>query len=236
MKLKLLLLLPLASGAFPQGPTTPPPIVRIVSTPGMSTGPYRNYALNQAQVDVVGLAAATGMPKTWWIEMYPTFASIEDLDQALNSSPLLNLTNDSRAMIAVLQPGWSYRPEEAMRGLPKARYISVTIIRIRPGTETDFGGLARLHKAASDSANSDRPDLFYHVVSGDDTGTYIVLSPLASMRVLDEGPAGAPANPQADAKAAEIETSREHYLFHVEPRLSYVTNGFANGDPSFWRP
>jgi hypothetical protein len=112
----------------------------------------------------------------------------------------------------------------------------VTIIRIRPGTDAGLGGLVGLHKAASDAVNSDRPDMFYHVVSGDDSGTYIVLSPLASMRVLDEGSAGAAANPGADAKAAEIEISREHYLFRVEPRLSYVSTGFANGDPSFWRP
>jgi hypothetical protein len=123
MKLKLLLLLPLASGAFSQSPTTPPPIVRIFSMPGVGSDlRYRNYANAGGTVDIIGLSAATGATETWWIEMHLNFASIESLDQAMSNATYANLPNDSRGMIAVLQPGWSYRPEEAVRGLPKARY------------------------------------------------------------------------------------------------------------------
>jgi hypothetical protein len=237
MNLKLLVSLPLVCcSVFSQGPTVPPPIVRIVSTPGVSGRPGRSLGCPKAAVEILGLAAATGAPQTWTLEMHPTFGSIEDLDQAVNATPLAGLTNDSRAMIAVLQLGWSYRPDDAVRALPKARYIRVTIHRIRPGAEADFGGLARLHKMTSDRFNSGQPDMFYHVVSGDDSGTYIVLSPLASLRVLDEGPADAPADAAAEAKAADIENSREHYLFRVDPGLSCVSEGFAAGDPGFWHP
>jgi hypothetical protein len=236
MKLKLLLWLPLAcSPGFSQGPTVPPPIIQIVSAPGWASRAQRPYARAGAAVDVVGLFAATGLPQTWWIEMHPTFASIEDLDRALTGTALVTMPNDSRAMIAVLQAGWSYRPEEAVRTLSKARYMRVTIYRIRPGTEADLAGLARLHSSTSDRVNSDRPDLFYHVVSGDDAGTYIVLSPLSSLGVLDEAAGDAPAY-QTAPKETEIENSREHYLFRVEPGLSVVSDGFAAGDPSFWHP
>jgi hypothetical protein len=223
--------------AFSQG-TTPPPIVRIVSAPGVSIGPLRNYAGPGAAVDVLGLVATTGTPQTWTVEMHPTFASIENLDQALGIPMLDGLGNDTRARVAVLQPRLSYLPEEVMRNLPKARYLRVTIYGIRPGGEADFSGLAVSRRMAGDRVNANRANLFYHVISGDDTGTYIVLSPLASLSVLDDGPADPPAYLTGDsaAKEEEIENSREHYFFRIEPRLSYVSSGFANGDPAFWRP
>jgi hypothetical protein len=228
MTLKLVVLLPLVCcAAFSQG-TTPPPIVRILSTGGPNRPGYADTT-----VDVIGLTATTGAPQTWWIEMHPSFASIED-----HGSSSGYLGNDSRAMIGVLQPGWSYLPEEAVRSLPRARYVRVTVYRIRPGTETDFARVAQYRKVASDKVTAGRADLFYHVVSGDDTGTYIALSPLASMSALDDGAADPPPSAPAEvlAKEAEIEISREHYLFRVEPRLSHVSGDFANGDPHFWRP
>jgi len=255
--MKLLISLPLlCCSAFSQGAAVPPPIVQITSKPGAAAGPTRPYAGARAAVDVVGLAAATGMPQTWMIEMHPTFASIEDLDKALSAvtpgrqpsdsfgQPLDDLAAPPRTMIAVLQPGWSYRPEEAIRAFPKARYIRVTIHRIRAGLEAEFGELVKLRKLTNDSVNLDRPELVYHVVSGEPSGTYIVLSPLNSLRVMDEGVIDVPvyAAPVAGAlaraapKAADIEISREHLLFRVEPRLSYVSDDFAAGDPNFWRP
>jgi hypothetical protein len=242
--MKLLLSLPLlCCSAFSQGAAVPPPIVQIVAMPGDAGGPARSYANGRAAVDVLGLSATTGIRQVWWIEMHPTFAGIEALDRALNLPALGNLNGGARVMIAVLQPGWSYRPEEAARSLSKARYMRVAIHRIGLGKEAEFGEMVRLRKVTSDSVNLDRPDLIYHVVSGDDSGTYIVLSPLSSLAMLDEEVADVPASvaPAAEAlakaqsNAAAIEISREHLLFQVDPRLSYVSDAFAAGD-SFWRP
>jgi len=256
MKLFLSLLL-LSGAAFSQGASVPPPIVQITSKPGAAAGPTRPYAGARAAVEVVGLAAATGLPQTWMVEMHPTFASIEDLDRALSAGMPARQPTDAfgqpqaddlvappRTMIAVLQPGWSYRPEEAIRAFPRARYIRTTIHRIRTGQEAAFGELVRLRTLTNDSVNLDRPELVYHVIFGAPSGTYIVLSPLNTLRVMDEGVADVPvyAAPAADARskaeqnAADIETGREHLLFRVEPRLSYVSDDFAAGDPGFWRP
>jgi hypothetical protein len=35
--------------------------------------------------------------------------------------------------------------------------------------------------------------------------------------------------------AAEGEINREHFLLRVEPRLSFVSDDFAETDPLFWR-
>jgi hypothetical protein len=245
----------LAWAGFSQTPTIPPPIIQIICKPGTASGPTRPYAGAKAAVDVVGLTAVTGLPQTWMIELHANFASIEDLDKAVSSLAPIRQPSDSfgqpqedllvppRTMIALFEHDWSYRPDEAIRLLPKARYVRVTIHRIRVGLEADFEELVHLRKLTNDSINLDRPELAYRVISGAPSGTYVILSPISTLRVLDEGEADVPtfAAPVADArakaapKAADIEISREHLLFRVEPRLSYVTDEFAAGDQQFWR-
>lgn len=252
---KLLSALALVSAAFSQAPTDPPPIVQITCQPGYSTGPAKPYAGAKAAVDVVGMSAATGMPQTWTVELHDTFASIEDLDKAISAAPAVapardafgqpqeDLLSPPRTMIALYESEWSYRPDEAIRLLPKARYVGVTIQRVRVGLEGDFEELVRLRKLTNESVNLNRPELAYRVVSGAPVGQYLVLSPLSSLRALDEGVADVPAfaAPVADArakaapKAAEIEIGREHLLFRVGPRLSYVSDDFAAIDETFWR-
>ena len=213
------------------------------------------YASAKAAVDVVGMASTTGMPQTWTVELHNTFASIEDLDKAISGMPAALPAHDSfgqpqedllappRTMIALYEPDWSYRPDEAIRLLPKARYVGVTIHRIHVGLESDFEQLVRLRKLTNDSVNLNRPELAYRVVSGAPAGMYLLIAPLVSLRAIDDGVADVPAfaAPVADERAkaapkeAEIEIGREHLLFRVEPRLSYVSDDFAAIDEAFWR-
>lgn len=249
---KLLLAPILAFAAAAQGPTVPPPIIRITCKPGpvASAKPYSDA---KAAINVLGMYAATGLPQTWTIEMHDTFASIEDLDKVLDILPVQvqgdtaptgdDLLAPPRTMIAVYQHDWSYHPEEAMRQLPKARYMRVTIHRIRLGLDGDFGELVRLRKVTNDSINLDRPELAYEVESGASSGTYLILSPLNTLRAMDQGLPDVPAfaAPVAEArakaapKAADIEIAREHLLFRLDPRLSYVSDDFASTDQPFWR-
>lgn len=248
----------LASCALAQGPTDPPPINQLTRKPGIGGKAIRPYADAKAAVDVVALTAMTGLPETWLVELHDTFASLENLDRGLSAvSPLRaqgdtiadSLRDDvlapSRTMIATYQPNWSYRPDQAIRLFPKARYFHVSVYRIRAGTEADFGELVKLRRASQDSVNLDRPEIAYDVISGEPSGTFIFLAPITSLKTLDEGVAATPvyaegladARSKARAKVApDSELSREHLLFRVEPRLSYVSDGFASIDPDFWRP
>src|SRR5262249_13188943 len=142
----------------------------------------------------------------------------------------------ARTIIATLIPGWSYRPEQAIRTFPRARYFHVSIYRIRAGTEADYGELVKLRRQSQESVNLDRPDLAYAIISGAPAGTFIFLSPIVSLRSFDEGVAATPvyAEGLADARsktrakvAPDSELGREHLLFRVEPRLSYVSDDFT---------
>jgi hypothetical protein len=149
-----------------------------------------------------------------------------------------------RTVAAVYRPGWSYRPADAIRAFPRARYFQVTMYRIRLGAEADFGELVRLRRAASDSLNLDRPELAYQVVSGAPAGAFLFFTPLTTLAALDEevGPLPVYAEPVAAARAKDgpkiaydSEISRERLLLRVDPHISYVSDAFAEADSAFWR-
>jgi hypothetical protein len=237
-----------------QAITDPPPIVQIVRKPGYASAAIRPYADAHAAVNVMGLSAVTGLPETWFVETHLSFSSIEELDKALNAigAPRAagtatdggdDVLAPARTMIAVYQPNYSYRPDQAARMLARARYMHITVYRVRGGTESDFASMVSLRRANLDSTNLDRPDIAYQVISGAPSGTYVFFSPIISLRVMDEGVPDTPvyaqgiAEARAKAKASNTpaEIGREHLLFRLEPRLSYVSEEFAAADSSFWR-
>lgn len=239
----------LASAAAAQGPSDPPPLLQIVRIPAGSRV-ERSYRSAQAAVEVIGIASITGLPETWLIEAHPNFASIEDLDLALHAhapagpanqfgeaQPGDELLGAPRTLVATYLPGYSYRPGEAARSLPKARYFRVSIYRVRPGTTDFMNSLQSQRRHDYDEVNLDRPELAYRVISGAPAGTYLVLAPLTSLRQIDEGLLRLPAylEPAADQQS-ENALGREHLLFRVDPQISYVSPGFAGGDAEYWKP
>jgi hypothetical protein len=232
--------------AAAQAPTEPPPILQLIRRPGTVVAPIRPYADARAAVEVLGMVSITGLPEAWQIESHQSFASIEDLDKAVG--PVAPAQADplalSSTLIAFYRPGWSYRADQAIRMFPRAHYFHITIYQVRPDAENDLGELVKLRRMGSDSVNLDRPDLAYQVISGAPSGTFIFLAPLASLKTMDEGVAETPVYAEATAAAraktaskvsADGEISREHLLFRVEPRMSYVSDDFAEADRQFWR-
>jgi hypothetical protein len=246
----------LAATAAAQSLTDPPTIVQLVRKPGTGGASLKPYAAAGATVNVLGMAAVTGLPETWLVECHYSFASVEEMDQRMAAAAPVRPSADasdpaqddvlapSRTMLGLYRPNWSYRPDQAIRAFPRARYFQVSIFRIRPGTEADFSELIRLRRATADVINLDRPELAYQVISGAPSGTIVFLSPIQTLRNFDDGvnpiPVYAEGLAAAKAKdsgklAADSEISREHLIFRVEPRISYVSSEFADVDPEFWR-
>jgi hypothetical protein len=237
----------LAFGALAQAQIEPWPLIQLSRRPGVDASSIRPYADAKAAVNVLGMASITGAPESWLIAAHDSFASIEDVDKAVRSvvagrtsDPLDQLPGDvfavSRSLIALYRPGFSYRADQAIGMFPRARYFYVTIYRIRPGTEAEFAELVKLRRGALDSINMDRPEIAYQVISGAASGTYLFLAPLTSLKSLDDGMAKGPVNAESGKAAAGSEISRVHFLFRVEPGMSYVSDDFASADVEFWRP
>lgn len=252
--MKIVLLAGLLAGAAAAQMTDVPPVIQVIRKPGIGSLSSKPYADARAMVETIGLTSVTGLPETWMIESHPSFVSIEELDKALGparhwSAPPTStgstedLLGAARTFIATFRPNWSYRPQEAVRMLSRARYFHISIYRVRPGEDDDLDALMQLRRAVFDSVNLARPDLVYHVMSGEPTGVYLILAPLVSLSILDDGMAALPgyaepiaaAEAKAGKKAAAVELTREHFLFRVEPRISWVSDEFAAGNTEFWR-
>jgi hypothetical protein len=245
--MKTILLAVLAvCAAVAQSLTEPPPLVRLHRRLGAASA--RPYADARSPVNVVGMAAVTGPPENWLIEVHDSFARIETVDKSIHRPIPSGAMDDtgqssgdilagSRSLIAVYRPGLSYLPEQAVETLRKARYCQVSIYQVHPGSESEFSELYKSRRIMFNSINLDRPDMAYYVLSGSVSGTYVFLVPLASLKVLDDGLAKAP-DYAKNIAAESVKTgglTREHLLFRVEPAASWVSDDFASADPEFWR-
>jgi hypothetical protein len=226
----------------------PPEIIRVVRE-----GPIQAYVAGKAAVNVVGMSAIAGPAESWLIELHDSFASVEDLDKALKGAgspgipgagvPVASdeVLPSSRAWIARFRPGLSYRPEQAIQYLAKARYLEVMIYQLGPGAEADFSQFQKLRRDSLDSVNSDRPDMAYEVISGAPSGSFLSLTPFATLKSLDDGRPPTPVYAEGVAANANklgksIDLQRERLLFRVEPYMSYVSDQFAAPDPGYWHP
>jgi hypothetical protein len=185
------------------------------------------------------------------MEMHDSFASIEGVDRALAATRLGRNSNGSgypasdevlasaRSLIGLYRPGLSYRSDEAAKYLSQARYLLISIFRIRPGDEAAFAEMVKLRRVRRDSINLDRPEIGYEVVAGAMSGTYVFVAPLPTLKTLDDGLARTPTYAEGVREAgkkaaAEAGISQERLLLRIEPGLSCVSDDFASGDPEFW--
>ena len=222
----------------------PPTVIRVMRCASIGEG--RAYSDIHSPVSILGAASASGLSESWFFELHGSFESVEAFDHSVfpehTGVPYSDdVLPPSRTLIALYRPGLSHRAEEAVRATQKARYLMISIYRIRPGKEAGFAELVRLRRFHYENINFDQPELAYQVVAGAPSGTYALVIPLASLKILDEGLNRAPegprdAGPNEQKLAGEAEIAHENFLFRLDPKNSYVSDDFAAGDPDFWRP
>ncbi len=222
-------------------------LIRLIRRPaGGAANPEIVMAHRNARVpvDVVGLRSLTGQQQAWLIEAHGSFSSIEATDSALAATGGASASDAHYpTLIGLLRPGLSYRPIDALKALPLARFFQVTIFRTRPGMSYEFAEVMRMRNAAQDYINLDRPEIGYQIISGAESGTYVFLAPVQNLAAVDNaiatmwgrGDGVTHAARQATNKvAAEADIWREQLLFRVEPRMSYVSETFGAAAPDFW--
>jgi hypothetical protein len=226
--------------------TQPPPLIRLIQTSGANlAAPPRGTATG---VPVIGMVSITGALETWLVEPHTSFTEMERVDAAYPALRNRGSRDDSsRIWIAFYRQWWSHRPEEAVQAMRRARYLQVSIFRISFGSEVDLAELLRARRASLDSINLDRPDLVYQIVAGEPSGTYLILSPLPSLKALDDGVStsrsavayqrstGTPSTRATSKVGEQNEVFHENFLFRIDPALSDVPEEFVSTDPGFWK-
>lgn len=205
----------------------------------------------------LGCDVLAGPSEAWFFEGYDSMMSIQNVLTMVEKNAAMKaefanldgvdgeLRTNSSQMIAVFRDDLSYRASQFAQELPKTRYFSMTILRIRPLMDSRFAELGKQVIAADEKANIEVPAAIYQVVSGGPGGMYLIFNPMKSMETMDEVPARSKAmmtalgTEKAAAlfkNASEVITGTQSLLLAINPKMSYVTKEMAAQDPDFWTP
>lgn len=146
-----------------------------------------------------------------------------------------------RDMMAVYRPELSYQPGV---DITKMRYMAVTTVRVRPGQEDQYAEYVRtVLNTVRDKIKAELHVAAFQVIAGSPNTTYLLFRPLKSLAEYDLriGPRTRAAmsddqKKKADKMVSESVLFNETSVYAFNPRMSFVPDDFAAGDPTFWRP
>lgn len=256
--------------------TAGPPPVLVVTREQFKPGnmPEHNrqipafYALfDRAKVGTyrLGLLPVSGdLNHLLYLEGFPSYADMEatekQMAEVMGASPALKAEFDAltakndrlhesqTAWVARLRPDLSYRPNtRAMTG--RARYFTVTTIRVNTGRGSDLADYVKQTNAAREKANLDEHSSVYQVTSGAPAGTFLLLGTYRSLAESDESFAGRDARDKKMEEAlggavvvrerqkllGEILAQNTTALYSVDRAISRPRPEFVAADPDFWK-
>ncbi len=261
--LALVMIAPLVAQA-PQGPPTVLRIYREEVKQGRNAAHEKVEqgfvrAFGKTGVVYYGMDSVSGPNEAWFVERHESYAALEKLIQAVDKTPGLAAElaqldaqdgehrSGSRVMIATHNRGASYLPDRVPALMAKARFVQVTIIRVRPGRQADYLATVRAVNAAQEKLGNQQPRNLYNVVSGTTGPTFLAFTLRTSLAALDP-PATPPSmtfaqamgGPEAVAKnnqtISEVVLSQENLLLRINPRMSRPAKEVLEADREFWGP
>jgi len=156
-----------------------------------------------------------------------------------------DLVNGVRSVIATYRPDMSYLADRFMNDLPRSRYIQIETMRVRQGKDDSLAEGAKMFLDAYQKAGIQHPWVIYQVLSGSPAGTYMVFTPMNSMKDMDDEltmhQKVAEAMGEEKMKdmmkgSGEIFSFIERDIYSFNPKISHVSQEFAAMDPEFWGP
>lgn len=201
----------------------------------------------------IELEAVTGVPQALFFDPANSF---EELDRAgamlastFESHPELGLQQQqieerlasSKTVVAARRDELGFGVERI--DLTKARYLRITVVKLRPGRERDFAEAENNRRSALGRAHADLAWAVYEVHAGLELPTFLIVEPLRSLQAVDKG-IEIRRKAEQDLQEAESkrldEITREAYvsvesnLYTIHPEMSHVSKEFAAGDPGYW--
>jgi hypothetical protein len=202
----------------------------------------------------IALSSMSGPSTVWFVQPAGSFAVAQEFDAASDKEPAKGLLagfsardgelrSSSNALWAVHRPDLSYRTDKFNRA--KQRYVNIATYRVRLGHDDEFMAAVKAVYGAYEKANVDLCVLAYQVTAGAPSGTYLLIGPMESMKVMDGAPARGKAMQEGMGQenyaklmksAGDIFVSIENTMFSVKPGMSYATQETIDADPTFWKP
>jgi len=245
-------------------PTTQPKLLSIWREevkPGRSAEHARNeagfpaaYGKARSPDYYLAVTSLTGPNEAWYLTPGASHAAIGESMKREDSDPVLSAelarlsTADAEYISGLRIIQTRARTDLTVGSFPdlnKARFFSITTIRVRPGHEAEFEAAAKAHGAARMRTAPKLGYRVYQVIAGMPTPTFFIIASVESYADFDETTAAQEATVKAmttEETAArkkfftESVISYEANRFKVDPTQSYVSDATRATDPAFWSP
>lgn len=248
-------------------PTAPPRVLQIYREevkPGhgpahakTEAGWPRAFAKANWPTNYVAMTTVTGPGEAWFITGYESYEAWEKDSRNIEKNAGLQAeldqlsAQDGEHLSAGRSIALTYREDLSHRpgvSIPRMRYMSVTIVRIRPGHNEDYEEVRKIVKAAHEKAGVKDNHSVWQVSSGMPNGTFLVMTPMRSLAEADASPQVHGQNQayrdaigdEGRRKLRELTTagtlSSETMVFAFSPKMSYVAKDWIAADPEFWAP
>ncbi|MCA1632601.1 MAG: hypothetical protein LC802_02510 [Acidobacteria bacterium] len=150
-----------------------------------------------------------------------------------------DLHTSVRSMVASFNPMLSHNPRAS---LAKARYLSVSTFRVKPGHYGDFIRATQMYKGALGKMKGDHHFAVYEVMGGGRDGMFLILSSMESLAEMDQQMAAGDEFPKAMGEklddferlvSATLDPS-DTVIYAINGRMSNPPEEFIKADPTFW--
>jgi hypothetical protein len=211
------------------------------------------YTKAQSPVHWLGMTSVSGPSEAWFLTAHDTFASIEKDQNSTDATPALAAERDrlsaaegdmltrTSTVVARYQPALSYQPNVK---LPTMRYMTVNLMRVKPGRVAEFRDGWSMIVAAHQKASMDEHWAVYEVESGMPDTTFLFLYARKSLAEIDAsgpmhtatgyrdavGDSGRRLMNDVSANCLEM-TQTQH--FRLRPAMSTLSKEWAETD-AFW--
>ncbi len=254
----------MAQSTAPAGPSRYLQIYREEVKPGknaahekIETAWARASAKAKGYANYVAWVSLSGNNEAWFLSGFPSADAWEKSINSIDANAAVKAETDQLAsqdtdVLTGARSLWvTYREDLSHRpgvDLPHIRYVTVTIVRIRPGHNSEFEDNRKMVKAAHEKTGLKDNHSVWQVLSGMPAGTFLIITPMKAMAEMDastemHGPGTAYADAVGDegrkkmtANSSAATMSAETLIFAVNPKMSYPSKEYVAADPDFWAP
>lgn len=245
--------------------TLPPPPILVIAREEVKPGRGAAHAatewawsrlLAKAKIQdyYLGMTSLTGPSDALFVMGYESYQQMEKLQGELDKNPAIKKEVDkvaqqdgehlsgARSLTAAYRKDLSYGPDVE---IGKMRFFRIRTFRVKPGQTRSFE--AGLKQALDAYGKVDWPGSFatFEVTAGQNSGTFLIIRPMASLAEMDgmaakgkafEEAMGADGMKALDKMTGEAVGSVDNQIYAFSPKLSYPGPKTVASDPKFWTP
>ena len=156
----------------------------------------QDYARLKVPLYWLAFSSLTGSPHVLYFDGFDSFADVEKTGGVLNEATaahpdLLGLQQElqsfvvsSNTLLAFRRDDLGYRLNKV--DLARARYVRVTLLQLRTGTDADFASAVHTVRQFFESNDIQAPWAIYQVDSGMPLPAYVQFQPMESLSEMDD--------------------------------------------------